>query len=53
MADANEVHAIGVDGRRRLLDKGPGIDPSSLALNSRQTRVAWTDGGTARSAALK
>jgi hypothetical protein len=45
-----EVHAIGTDGKRRILDSGPEVDPASLALAG--ARISWKHVGTIRSAGL-
>jgi hypothetical protein len=44
-----EVHAAGADGDR-VLDSGPGVDPTSLRLHG--SRLSWVDGGATRHATL-
>ena len=47
----NEVHTIGVDGVRRVLDQG-NIADGSLALSSDRKTLYWAKDGVARSAPL-
>jgi hypothetical protein len=35
-----------------LLSRGPGIDPTSLALSAERTSLTWTDGGAHRDAPI-
>jgi hypothetical protein len=49
LADELSVGVIDASGER-LLDQGPGIDPSSLALGT--GRLYWLDGGQAQTAQL-
>jgi hypothetical protein len=44
-----EVHAAGAGGDR-VLDSGPGVDPTSLRLHG--SRLSWVDGGATRHATL-
>lgn len=46
---AIEVHAAG-SGGDRVLDSGPGIEPTSLRLHG--SRLSWVDGGATRRATL-
>jgi Ca2+-binding RTX toxin-like protein len=49
-----EVHkaAAGENQGNVLLSRGPGIDPTSLALSAERTSLTWTDGGAHRDAPI-
>lgn len=47
-----EVHKIGKDHRRVVVDRGPSIDPASLRFTPDRSAVSWLDGGVRQSAAL-
>ena len=47
-----EVHKIGHNNRRVVLDRGPAVDPLSLRLTADQRRIEWKHNGETRSASL-
>ena len=47
-----EVHVIATDGKHRILDRGPEVDGSSLALAAGGSRVTWKHGTEQRSAPI-
>lgn len=47
-----EVHKIGNDHRRVVLDDGAGIDPNSLRFTTRRTAVSWMKDGESRTGPL-
>ena len=49
-AEPDHVRKSDASGRNQLLDSGPDIDPSSLAVSA--SIVYWTKAGTPRSATL-
>ncbi len=47
-----QVHAVDTSGRRRIVDRGPGIDPRSLELASDRRSFAYVEDGERRSVPL-